>query len=93
MFLVYIVLILSTCLIPLVLIDMRIKVSEKQFEKAIKNLESMDDNVSINIQKTILNSYQITELKTMIIHIYKTMKWKIRSGYTRIKTHKNNEKT
>lgn len=69
---------------------MRINVSENQFDKAIKNLESMDDNVSINIQKTIQNSYQISELKTKIIHIYRTMKWKIRSGYTRIKTHKNN---
>jgi hypothetical protein len=67
---------------------MRIKVSEKQFDIAIKNLESMDADIGSNIQKNIKNSYQISEIKLKIIQIYKAMNWKVRSGYKWLKMHK-----
>lgn len=69
---VFIALILCLALIPLVLIDLKIKVSENQFAVAIRNLESTDETLTImanNRKKQIYPATWNASIKKLKIHI------------------------
>lgn len=69
---VFITLILSLALIPLVLIDMRIKVSETQFDLAIRSLELPDETQTGKAQKHMNTKQRLSQLKLLNWNIIQT---------------------
>ena len=69
---VFIALVLSLALIPLVLIDMRIKVSETQFELAVRSLETTEEDLA---EKRVR--------RKLILDRYKTINWN--TGFLKLK--------
>ncbi|WP_397538628.1 hypothetical protein [Rummeliibacillus pycnus] len=83
MIFVFITLILSLALIPLVLIDMKIKVSETQFDLAIRSLELPEETLSNKAQNRMNTKQRLSKLKLVNWNKIQT---KLNSKYlTRVK--------
>ncbi|MGG0658507.1 hypothetical protein [Rummeliibacillus pycnus] len=87
---VFIALVLSLALIPLVLVDMRIKVSETQFELAVRSLETSEEDLAEKRlrRKLILERYKtinwntgFLKLKSSLIHATEITKKTLNNGY------------
>lgn len=65
MLFVFILLVLAICLIPIVLIDIRLKVYENQYNLAIRSLESPEDSFTTQFKTQVIqlkHSYELHKI-------------------------------
>ncbi|WP_146551587.1 hypothetical protein [Rummeliibacillus sp. SL167] len=82
MFFVFFMLILSTCLIPLILIEIKAKMAENQFDIAIRSIESNLDSIP-ELRKEY--KYRLTRFKMFCANWHKVIKTQIFNGYVWLK--------